>query len=158
MKMLVGTLAIASLFAVVASPLGAQGVTGRWITEIERMMRNENGNVSTGDKAKARLVLEQRGDSVTGTWELLGAAASAGGRAVAPRQLRGTIAGNKVWLSTQVEARRNINGEESVQMMTIVYEFTVDGDTLKGTTTAKAPDMELPARPFSAWRETQPRG
>jgi hypothetical protein len=157
MKMLVRTLAIASLFATVSSPLAAQGVTGRWITEIERMVRNENGNVSTGEKTKARLVLEQRGDSVTGTWEPLDAAASPGGRAAAPRQLRGTISGNKVSLSTQVEARRNINGEESVRTMTIVYDFTVDGDKLQGTTTLKGSDMEMPARPFSAWRETQPR-
>jgi hypothetical protein len=151
MNMLVRALAIASLFAVAASPLAAQGVTGRWITEFDRMVRNENGNVSTGEKAKARLVLEQRGDSVTGTWQLLDAAASPA------RQLRGTISGNKASLSTQVEARRNINGEESVQTMTIVYDFTVDGDKLQGTTTAKASGMEMPARPFHAWRETQPR-
>jgi hypothetical protein len=157
MKMLVRALAIGSLFAVAASPLAAQGVTGRWITEFDRMVRNENGNVSTGEKVRARLVLEQRGDSVTGTWELLDAAASAGGRPAAPRQLRGTISGNKVSLSTQVEARRNINGEESVRTMTILYDFTVDGDKLQGTTTAKSSDMEMPARPFSAWRETQPK-
>ena len=157
MKMLLRALVIGPLFAGVASPLAAQGVTGRWITEIERMVRNENGNVSTGDKAKARLVLEQRGDSVIGTWELVDTAASPGGRAAAPRQLRGTISSNKVSLSTQVEARRNINGEESVQTMTIVYDFTVDGDKLQGTTTAKAPEMQI-TRPFSAWRETQPRG
>jgi hypothetical protein len=150
-------LTIGSLFAVVASPLAAQGVTGRWITEIERMMRNENGAVSSGEKTKARLVLLQKGDSVTGTWELLDAAPNSGGPAAAPRQLRGTVAGNKVSLSTQVQARRNLNGEESVETVTLVYDFTVDGDKLQGTTTTKGADMEMPARPFTAWRETQPR-
>ena len=157
MKTLVRALATGSLFAAVASPLAAQGVTGRWITEIERRVQNENGDVSTGGKTKARLVLEQKGDSVTGTWELLDAAASPGGRAATPRQLRGTISGNKVSLSTQVEARRNINGEESVQTLTLVYDFTVDGDKLQGTTTAKGSNMEMPTRPFTARRETQPR-
>ena len=157
MKMRCCVLAFASLFAVAAStspsPLAAQGVSGRWITEFDRMIRNENGNVSTGEKARARLVLEQRGDSVTGTWELLGAATAPGGRAAAPRQLRGTISGNKVSLSTSTEVRRNINGEESVLTVTIVYDFTVDGDKLDGTMTTRAPGEEMPARPFSARRE-----
>ena len=155
MKTLGRALAIGSLFATVASPLAAQGITGRWITEIERMMRNENGEVSTGEKSKARLVLQQRGDSVTGTWELIDVAASPGGRPASPRQLRGTISGNKVSLSTQVEARRSINGEESVQTLTLIYDFIVDGDKLQGTTTGKGSDMEMPTRPFTAWREAK---
>jgi len=155
MKMLRCVLALASLFAVAASPLAGQGVTGRWITEFDRMIRNENGNVATGEKARARMVLEQRGDSVTGTWELLGAPTGVAGRAAAPRQLRGTISGDKVSLSTSAEARRNINGEESVVTVTIVYDFTVDGDKLDGTMTTRGPDGQMPARPFSARREKQ---
>jgi hypothetical protein len=151
---LVRALALVCLLAVATSPLAAQGVTGRWITEFDRMMRNENGNITTGAKARARLVLEQKGDSVTGTWELLDAAPAPSGRAAAPRQLRGTISGNKVSLSTEIEARRNINGEESVSRLTVVYDFTVSGDTLEGTMTMKAADMQMPARPFSARRET----
>lgn len=150
MKTFVRALAVVSLVATAASPLAAQGITGRWITEFERMMRNENGAVSTGEKAKARLVLAQKGDSVTGTWELLDAPAAP---AAAPRQLRGTISGNKVSLQAHAEARRNINGEESVHRVTIVYDFTVDGDKLSGTTTTKSVDMEMPARPFTAVRE-----
>jgi hypothetical protein len=113
--------------------------------------------VSSGEKAKARLVLLQKGDSVTGTWELLDAAPSPGGSATTPRQLRGTVSGNKVSLSTQVQARRNLNGEESVETVTLVYDFTVGGDTLQGTATTKGTDMEMPARPFTAWRETKSR-
>ena len=157
MKTIVRALAIVSLLAVVASPLAAQGVSGRWITEIERMMRNVNGETSTGEKAKARLVLQQKGDSVTGTWEMLGAAAGGGSGAGSLRQFRGTISGNKVSLATQVEARRNVNGEESVQTLMLVYDFTVEGDKLQGTITTKASDMEMPPRPFTAVRETASR-
>jgi hypothetical protein len=153
MKMLVRALAIASVFAVATLPLGAQGVAGRWIAEFDRSVRNENGNVSTGDKAKARLVLEQRGDSVTGTLELVDAPVGPGGRAARPRQLRGTISGNKVSLSSEAEVRRNMNGEESVHRVTIVYDLTVDGDKLEGTMTPRTTDMEMPARSFSARRE-----
>ena len=152
MKMPARTLAIASLLAV-ASPLGAQSVTGRWIAEFDRTVRNENGNVSTSDKARARLVLEQRGDSVAGTLELVDAPAGPGGRAAGPRSLRGTISGNKVSLSSEAEVRVNLNGEESVRKVTMVYDLTLDGDKLEGTLVARAPDREMPARPFSARRE-----
>lgn len=153
MKMPVRALAIVSLLTVATSPLGAQGVSGRWIAEFDRTVRNENGNVTTGDKAKARLVLQQRGDSVSGTLQLVDSPAGAGGRAPTMRQLRGTIAGNKVALQTEAEARRNVNGEESVHKVTVLYDLTLDGDKLHGTTKARSSDMEMPARPFSARRE-----
>jgi len=152
MRSLNRALVAASLLVVAASPLAAQGIDGRWITEFERQMRNENGAVSTGEKTKARLVLARNRDSVTGTWEILGVPTASGNRP-APRQLRGTISGNKVSLSTEVEARRNINGEESVMKVTVLYDFTVNGDRLDGTTTTKSADMEMPPRPFTAVRE-----
>ena len=153
MKTFIRALTITSLLAFAASPLAAQGINGRWITEYERTVRNENGAVSTGDKSKARLVLTRKGDSVTGTWETLDASAAPSGRAPAQRQLRGTISGNKVSLSMAVEARRNINGEESVHTVTVLYDFTVTGDRLEGTATMKSAEMEMPARPFTAVRE-----
>jgi hypothetical protein len=149
MKMLARALAVAPLFAVLASPLGAQGVGGRWIAELDRMVRNENGNVSTGEKAKVRLVLEQRGDSITGT--LAPVDAPAGGPPA--RLLRGTVSGNKVSLSSEAEVRRNMNGEESVVRVTMVYDLTLNGDTLEGTMVARMPDRDMPGRPFSARRE-----
>jgi hypothetical protein len=155
MKMLVRALTIASVVAVATSPvpLGAQGVAGRWIAEFDRSVRNENGNVSTGDRTKALLVLQQRGDSVTGTLEILNAPTGPGGRPATPRQLRGTISGNKVSLSSEVEARVNVNGEESVRKLTIVYDLTLDGDKLEGTMIARSADREIPGRPFVARRE-----
>ena len=151
MRSLNRVLVAASLLVVAASPLAAQGIDGRWITEFERQMRNENGAVSTGEKTKARLVLARNRDSVAGTWEILGGPASS--NRPAPRQLRGTISGNKVSLSTEVEARRSINGEETVMKVTVMYDFTVNGDRLEGTTTTKSADMEMPPRPFTAVRE-----
>jgi len=152
MKTLTRALTTASLLAVAASPLAAQGVAGRWIAEVERSIRNENGAVSTGEKTKLRLVLEQRGDSVTGT---LGPADApgAGAPTMPSRQLRGVIAGNKLSLSSDAEMRRNVNGEESVLRVTMVYDLTLDGDKLEGTIVAKGTDLPMPARPFSARRE-----
>ena len=142
-------LAIVTMLA--ASPLAAQGINGSWITEFERSIRNQDGVVSAGDKARAKIVLQQKGDSVTGTWQLLEAANAP----ATPRQLRGTIAGNKVSLTTEFEATVRMNGEESTRKIGVLYEFTVNGDKLEGTATSKSGDSAMPPRPFSAWREAK---
>jgi hypothetical protein len=152
MKLLMRALAIAPLFAAIASPLGAQAINGNWIAEFDRSIRSENGSVTTADKAKARLVLQQKGDSVTGTLQVVGAPGPEG-RPPTVRELRGTISGNKVSLQTEAEARRNMNGEESVHKVTVVYDLILDVDKLQGTMTARSADMTMPARPFSARRE-----
>ena len=133
------------------APLLAQGagVTGTWITEFDRMMRNEGGSVTTGDKTRARLALQQKGDSVIGTFEVL----APGDAPRPPRQLRGTIAGDRVMLTSEFEARVNRNGEESTRTITVVYDLTVKGDILEGTMTNRSGDMDMPPRPFTATRE-----
>ena len=137
-----------------SSPLAAQGINGSWITEFERTMRNENGEYSAADKARAKMTLQQNGDSVTGTWELI----SESSRPAMPRQLRGTISGNKVLLSTDFDATVNINGAQSTRKITMLYDFTVDGDKLEGTLQNKSGEMDMPARPFSAWRDAKSKG
>jgi hypothetical protein len=114
-------------------------------------MRNENGVVSAGDKARAKMTLQQNGDSITGTWEMV----SESSRPATPRRLRGTIAGNKVSLSSEFDATVNIDGAMSTRKMTMLYDFTMNGDKLEGTVTNKSGDMDMPPRPFSAWRETK---
>jgi hypothetical protein len=153
MKLLVRMLTIASVLAAVASPLAAQGINGNWIAEFHRSVRSENGDVTTGDKAKARLVLQQKGDSVTGTFQVVDGPAGPGGSAPTVREVRGTIAGNKVSLQTEAEARRSMNGEESVHKVTVIYDLILDADKLDGTMIAKSANMTMPARPFSARRE-----
>ena len=142
-------LALGGLTLVAAAPLTAQGIDGTWITEFERMMRNEGGSVTTGEKVRAKMVLQRKGDSVTGTWQVAAAEAAP----AAPRQLRGTIAGNKVALTTEFEAAVNINGERSIRKLTVVYDFTIDGDKLEGTVTNRSGATDMPPRPFSAWRD-----
>ena len=155
MKLLARALATASALAGLASPLAAQGVNGRWIAEFDRSVRSENGDVTSGDKVKARLLLQQKGDSVTGTLQLVDPPVGPDGRAPAIRQLRGTISGSKLSLQTEAEARRSINGEESVHKVTVVYDLTLNADKLDGTMMAKAANITMPARPFTARREKQ---
>ena len=153
MKQFVHALTIASVVALAASPLSAQGVTGKWLAEFDRTVRSENGDVSSSDKAKARLVLQQRGDSVTGTLQMVDPPVGPDGRAPTVRQVRGKIAGSKVSLQTEAEARRNVNGEESVHKVTVFYDLTLDADKLDGTMTAKSSEMTMPSRPFTARRQ-----
>ena len=153
MKLLLRALTITSIFTAVASPLAAQGISGKWIAEFDRTIRSENGAVTTADKGKARLVLHQKGDSVTGTFQVVDPPVGPDGRATTVRPLRGMISGNKVSLQTEAEARRSVNGEESVHKVTVVYDLILDADKLDGTTVAKSANMTMPARPFSARRE-----
>lgn len=136
-----------------ASPVAAQSLSGKWITEFDRGMRNNDGQVSsTGEKAKARLTLAQKGDSVVGTWELVSPLPPNG--APPARQLRGTIAGDKVTLVSDGLVTVNRNGERSTLKMTTTYVFAARADALEGTMQMKLEEEgDQPARPFAAWRE-----
>jgi hypothetical protein len=96
------------------------------------------------------MTLEQKGDSLFGTFEIV---ATPGMTAPPARPLRGSVKDGKGTLLSEFEARRNINGEEESVKLTVTYDFTVSADKLEGTTKTKTPEMEIPARPFSAWRE-----
>jgi hypothetical protein len=150
MKIPLHALPLAAFALLVAVPLSAQSIDGTWITEFDRMMRNEGGTVTTGEKSRARVTLVQKGDSVTGTWLALG---NTRGGTPTPRQLSGTIAGGKVSLQTQFDATVNINGEQSTRTITVLYDFALKGERLEGTITNRSGDMDMPPLPFSAWRE-----
>ena len=143
-------LSLAALSLLTAAPLSAQGIAGNWITEFDRMVRNEGGTVSSGEKTRAKMSLVQKGDSVTGTWEVVD---NLPNRTATPRQLKGTITGNKLQLSAEFTATVNRNGEVEERKMTMLYDLTLNGDKLEGTMQNRSGDMETPARPFSAWRD-----
>lgn len=150
MKTTLRRLLLAGFALVGASPLAGQEIEGTWITEFERSVRNDNGTVSGGEKAKAKMVLQQKGDSVSGTWEVVAPGATT---PATPRQLRGTRSGNKLSLSSEFDATVNINGEQSTRKIGVVYDLTVSADRLEGTMRMTSGDMDMPPRPFSAWRE-----
>jgi hypothetical protein len=141
---------LAAVATLAAAPLSAQGINGTWMTEFERMIRNNDGQVSTGDKTKAKITLQQKGDSVFGSFEIV---APAGAPAPTPRPLRGIVKDGKGTLVSEFEARRNINGEEELVKVSVTYDFTVSADKLEGTSKTKSSDMDMPPRPFSAWRD-----
>lgn len=143
-------LSLAALSLLAVSPVSAQGIAGTWVTEFDRMVRNEGGVVTSGEKTRAKISLVQNGDSLLGTWQVVD---NAPNMASNPRPLKGTIAGNKVQLQSEFKATINRNGETEERTVTVIYDLTLNGDKLEGTMTNRSGDMDMPARPFSAWRD-----
>ena len=142
--------ALAAIALVASAPLSAQSLNGTWFTEFERQIRNQDGQVTAGEKTKAKITLQQKGDSVFGTFEIVPPA----GQPTPPaRPLRGSVKGDKGTIISEFEARRNINGEEETVKLVTTYDFTISADKLEGTSKTKSPDLDIPPRPFSAWRE-----
>ena len=143
----------AAILLCASATADAQTVAGRWIIDFNRSIRNENGVVTEGDPARARMTLEQHGDSVTGTWALISPVEDP---MPAPRGLRGTIANGEVHLvSDPFSARvRDESGEREIKVRA-TYVFRLDGDVLRGTQLTRPEGVEdgPPARPFLAKRE-----
>ena len=148
---------VAAMAVTLVMPFAAwaqgSGVAGRWIVDFNRTMRNENGVMTAGDPARARITFEQRGDSVLGTWVLLSPMEDPMPPA---RQLKGVIASGAVRVvSDPSPARvRDESGEREIKIIT-TYEFKVDGDALTGTSQSRPLDGGdgPPPRPFAAKRE-----
>lgn len=130
----------------------AQSVTGAWAVEYEQHIR-ESPSGTTIEKGRARLLLDSRGDSVVGTWQPV---ADGGAAAPAVRELRGVVDGDTVRLTTPVQLRRSVDGAESVLHGTMVYEFVVDGDALRGRIRTVVKGVEGRPRAFVATRERAP--
>jgi hypothetical protein len=65
--------AIVTLTIVAAQSGSAQGTaTGKWIFEFNRRVTEENNVVTESDPARVRLTIDVAGDSVTGSWQLIG--------------------------------------------------------------------------------------
>jgi hypothetical protein len=125
----------ATVALAVASGVQAQaGVAGTYAVEYPvRMM--VNGEPAPSEvTAKAKLVLEQKGDSVFGTWQLTAP------RQAPPQTLRGTIDGKNIRLWGTGHAKmRGPDGEQSLSMNE-EYVFTIDGDAVKGSITVHPPE------------------
>src|ERR1700693_2014569 len=81
------------LVSLAPRPGAAQsGPAGRWTTEFDIGIRNENGGETSMGKRHATITLTVKGDSVIGTWLV---AAEAGATAPAPINLKGKVNGTR---------------------------------------------------------------
>ena len=151
MKSLVVVAAAALVAIVLGEPVQAQtpSVTGAYAVEYPvRMMMGDQPS-PTEVTAKVKLVLEQKGDSVFGTWQLVEP------QQAPVQQLRGKLDGKNVRLWGTNEAKlRGPDGERSLSMSE-EYVFTIEGDAVKGSITVHPPEgiqINGPARSFTGKR------
>lgn len=150
--MRVRTMLLTGGLMLVAASAQAQSVAGKWTANFPMRVRMENGEPSQAEQQGiALLELEQKGDSVFGTWTVQNTPAQ-----VPPRQLRGTFVAGKLVFQAQVEGRVNMNGDERTVKMITTYEATLKGDALDGTMSSKSEDgsIESSPMPWSAKKST----
>ena len=151
-RMIFTTLALVA--SITARSGAAQGtVTGQWMFEYNRRVSNINGELTESDPVRVRLTLEQRGDSVTGSWLQVSPVDDPMPKS---RSLRGLAANGTVRLvSEPSEGRIQDGGGERKVSMTTSLEFSVSGDELVGTrrVTSSEGEMVGDGRPFKAVRE-----
>jgi hypothetical protein len=117
--------------ALVAAIALAAGIDGKWYSE-QKMERDGQSFV-----VKRTFDLKTQGDKLTGTVKVV-----FGDMEPPPMEIKdGKMDGNKFKFTTIA----NFNGNE----MKSVYEGTVDGDTIKGTSVREGADP----RPFEAKRK-----
>ncbi|MBY0503239.1 MAG: hypothetical protein K2X03_04995 [Bryobacteraceae bacterium] len=92
----------------------AAGIDGKWTAEMSA--RNRDGEVT---KVMTTFDLKASGETLTGT------VATAGPRAASAEIIEGKLAGNKFSFKTKQTTKKGEN--------IMVWEGTVDGDSLKGT-------------------------
>lgn len=130
----------------------AQTVAGKWTANFPMRVRMQNGMPSAEQQGVALVTLEQKGDSVFGTWAVQNTPAP-----VPPRQLKGTLRNGQLSLeSSPTEAKINMNGNESTVSMRTYYEGTVSGDAIDGTIHSKSEDgtIESPPMKWTAKRDS----
>ena len=136
-----------------AAPASAQSPAGVWETEVPTRVEVQNGEPIGTNPVKVTIKLEQKGDSVVGTWER----GPMEGLPSSPvRKLKGVLKGTQLTLQSEPTTAKIQRGDEDpfeVQMVT-TYTLTVAAAELKGTESSMSTDgaIQSPERAFSAKR------
>ena len=146
--------AVAALAVAPATALAqtAAPVRGTFVFEQSLMFR-DGANAMQPQKAEAHLTLEQKGDSVIGTWQVVVVDNS---RTIKPMELRGTVKDGTIKLRTEPrEARlQGPNGETTIETYQ-EYVLTIRGDEIVGTIHTYSTDanVEIPSRDITGKRK-----
>jgi hypothetical protein len=126
----------------------AQSLTGKWTAEYPSRISNQNGEQKIDQMGTAALTIEQKGDSIFGSWHVENAPVK-----IEPRTIIGTVKDGKVnFVGSPIEARirkGGMGGDEAEEkiFMTTYYEATVTADGLAGTMYSKSQDGSIESRP-----------
>jgi hypothetical protein len=136
----------------VAQAQTATPLAGTFVFE-QRLMFRDGVNAMQEQKGEAHLTLEQKGDSVLGTWQVYVADAS---RTIAPTLLRGTITNGTIRLRTPTLPAHMQGPDGDVALETYQeYVLTIRGDEITGAihTYSTNANVEIPARAISGKRK-----
>jgi hypothetical protein len=136
----------------IAHAQAAAPVGGTFVFE-QKLMFRDGPNAMQEQKAEAHLTLEQKGDSVIGTWQVHVADQS---RTIKPTELRGTVKDGTVRLrSPNLTAHiQGPDGEVTIETYQ-EYVLTIRGDEISGAihTYSTNANVEIPAREITGKRK-----
>lgn len=148
-----------SAIVTVAGNGRAQSIAGKWDVTYPARIQNANGEM-TADTGHATLTIEQKGDSVFGTWLAARmASAPADMPAPQPRTIIGTFKnGTLSFVASPVEARIRRGGDEERVLMRSYYDGTLKDDAFTGTSVAKSEDESINSSPMPWSARRAPAG
>ena len=126
--------------------LQAPTVSGSWKAVFDADMRRASDDEwKVNKRSNARLILEQRGDSVFGTWQ--------GENLPDPAGLRGTFDGKTLRLTSGTNERvGQVNGQPVRMKVRQDFTATLERGALKGVLFIHIDDRPAPARKWEATR------
>lgn len=141
--------ALAAIVTVSASGR-AQSAAGKWDVTYPARIQNINGEM-TADTGHATLTIEQKGDSIFGSWLALPmASAPPGLPAPQARTIIGTLRNGALSFSASpVEARIRRGGDEEKVMMRSFFDATLKDDAITGTMFSKSEDESINSSPMN---------
>jgi len=141
MKLATSLLALA-LFVPMAAQ--AQEITGKWTATYPARVSNINGN-QQAEMGTAIVTIEQKGDSVFGTWHGQNTPVPS-----QPRTFRGTFTNGRLNLvGSPIEARvRRGGGDDEVIQMITYFEGALKDGVIEGTMYSESTDNMVRSSPL----------
>ena len=142
--------AAASAVATFATSANAQQLTGTWVVTYDSDIRTDGEKVTVNSRATGRLTLEQKGDSVFGSFK------GDGGPNAAGRPLSGTLKGKALSLTTgPVRTTVNINGKATEMNTRTDWIGVVEPTGIRGTMFVQIGERPAPPRKWEAVVESK---
>ena len=123
----------------------AQQVAGTWLVTYDSDIRQDGEKITVNKRAKGKLTLEQKGDSVFGTFK------SDDGPDANSRPLTGTLNGKTLTLTSGIVRRNvNINGKPTEMATRTDWIGAVESTGIRGTMLIQMGDRPAPPRRWEA--------
>ena len=126
----------------------AQQVSGTWAVTYDSDIRQDGEKITVNKRAKGKLTLEQKGDSVFGTFK------PDDGPDATARPLTGTLKGKTLSLTSGIVRRNvNINGTPTAMSTRTDWMGVVQATGIRGTMLMQMGERPAPPRRWEAVAE-----